>query len=383
MPSARDRNRIELTPSAWIDPAEWEAATTVTHLRYLNHVGETAVRLKRSELRRGIGADGAPLAPVRRESRPDGATGKPLDPHYGASRSVANLRAAVGLAKGTVTLWWTGRVRGLAFGAILGYHARGEVRGAPVRDVLDLTEGDLEKLQADARRFWKLITRASVSTVPRLRIPPAARPQAVKYPHLGQFLATPGPAKPVRRKPLRQAQSATLPATGPVAELTPSGQKRLAKAVEYAQSKGVTIVANAANDIEASKGENSWKIPGMYHAGTKTIYLNQRSPYWDDPAATMAEARKINWLSSDRPAHVIIHEVGHAEHHKAVGTVVYNQVRAQVFTPEEKAVAGRVSRYAATKPIEIVPEVYAGLVAGKQYDSEVMALYASLRGPTP
>ena len=201
---------------------------------------------------------------------------------------------------------------------------------------------------------------------------------------------TPPPGKKVPKPdPGRLAQQGDplkLPA-GQVAELTEAGKKRIAKAVEYARSRGVDVEPNAADDIEASKGDQAYNVAGMYHAGTRKVYINQRSPYWNDPAATMSKAGKDGptgpWLSTDRPAHIIIHEVGHAEHHKAVGTTRYQEIRAREFTPEEKAVARRVSRYAATKPIEIIPEVYAGLVAGKRYDDEVMALYEELGGPRP
>lgn len=200
--TARDRNRIEFSPADWIGSDEWEAAPEALRLRLLTHAAEVAVRLKRQELRKGIGADGAPLDPVLPSSRPDGATGPPLDPHYGRSRSVRNLRSSIGLKAGTVTLWWTGvvvrrrhgRVVGrIAFGAILGYHARGEVPRAPVRNVLDLTETDWRKLQEDARRFWRLINRVRDAIPPG--IPVAAQPLATKYPHLTEFLGPPSLAR--------------------------------------------------------------------------------------------------------------------------------------------------------------------------------------------
>jgi hypothetical protein len=184
------------------------------------------------------------------------------------------------------------------------------------------------------------------------------------------------------RSRLRNAQASTVESevAGPVSKLSQSGQKRLQKAIDYAKSKGVSVVGTAADDIQAAKGDVYWKIPGMYHAGTRTIYLNERSPYWNNPDSIMRESNRIGWLSTDRPSHVVIHEVAHAEHHSSVGTAKYQMTRSAKYSESEKAIASRVGRYAATQPIELIPEVRAGLVAGKSYDSEVMSLYRKYGG---
>jgi hypothetical protein len=128
-----------------------DSATPAQRRRALDHARDTALRLKRRELRRGKGVDGRPLKPVQPASRPDGAKGPPLSPHQAESRSQRWLRATIGAKAGTVTLWWSH-----GWGRILGYHARGEVRGAPVRDVIGLTAADRRAFDAELARWWKL-----------------------------------------------------------------------------------------------------------------------------------------------------------------------------------------------------------------------------------
>jgi hypothetical protein len=280
--TARDRNRIELKPAGWIDPGEWDAAPESIRLRFLGHVGEVATRLKREELRKGIGADGAKLKPVRPSSRPDGAGGPPLDPHYGESRSVQNLKHSVGRKAETVTLWWTGRSRGISFGAILGYHARGEVRGAPVRDVLDLTEADHRKVREDGRRFWKLIARPAVRQAPAPPVPPvapsrvvpprarpgtiptAARPLAENYPHLAGFLQTPQPVKP----PPLQPQALPRPKNR-VASMTPTAT--LAQPSVPTRPPTPAVAANVAPPAKVLPGRPIAERLAAYSEGDRHV----------------------------------------------------------------------------------------------------------------
>jgi hypothetical protein len=185
-----DGNAIVLDAASWVDPAAWAKAPEHARSRYLKRCGELAIARKRGELRRGLGVDGKPLAAVKPSSRPDHATGKPLDPHYGASRSVRLIRAHVGARGGTVTLAWSH-----GFGRILGYHAAGTVPGAPVRDVLGLTQASERWIKAEARAFWRNLT--THHGVVRLPGAPGAAPAPLQRP---------------RPLPMRPARRAALPA---------------------------------------------------------------------------------------------------------------------------------------------------------------------------
>lgn len=194
MPSAPTdrRPRIVLPVASWIDPRQWADAPEATRRRLLEHVAARALARKRSELLRGIGADGAKLEPVSPRSRPDGAKGPPLAPHRAGSRAYRNLKTSIGLKAGTVTLWWAGRIGRYGTGTILLFHALGVVIGAYQRDVLGIAPAGLRALQAEARRFWRLVHRPA----PRQRVRPELDSGPVRVPVAA---VVPGPLAAVAR----------------------------------------------------------------------------------------------------------------------------------------------------------------------------------------
>lgn len=155
-----DLNSCVLDVASWLPPREWAAAPDPLKRRLLGRAGELATRAKRRQIALGIGSDGQPLAKVARRSRRDHATGKPLDPHYGESRSVKWIRDSPGLKGGTVTLWWSH-----GFGRILGYHARGEVVGAYLRNIIEFYPTALKRLQQDVRHYWRVLLRTHAFVV--------------------------------------------------------------------------------------------------------------------------------------------------------------------------------------------------------------------------
>lgn len=173
-----DRPNILLKAAEWLPAGQWERASDRIKRRWLEAVGELAVARKRSELRRGIGVDGRKLHPVSPRSRPDGATGPPLTPHRGMSRTVRNLRHKIGLKGGTVTLYWLGRVGRTGWGTILLYHAQGVVIGTYLRDVLGLTKASMRRLKGDARRLWRRL----MGSVPKPPDNPVQVPHRARRP---------------------------------------------------------------------------------------------------------------------------------------------------------------------------------------------------------
>jgi hypothetical protein len=116
---------------------------------YWNRLGELAQAAHRAQSRAGIGSDGSRLAKVK-DKRPDGAMGPPLSPHQADSRTQRNLAFSVG--REGVTLWWRG-----GWGRILGYHANGEVIGAPIRDVLGFSPRFAARVKRQATTYWRNI----------------------------------------------------------------------------------------------------------------------------------------------------------------------------------------------------------------------------------
>lgn len=192
-----DKNAIVLEG---LFPAEpWGRASSRDRAAAMRFARDSAEGLLKGQVRLGIGRDGKPLKAVKAASRPDGADGKPLDPHYGESRTVRWLRSSAGLATRGVTLWWSH-----GWGRILGYHAEGArlMRGGkavgrlPVRDVRGLSPANERKLRAACRRWISL--RVSPSRRERLRItsavadlPKVARDLVAAKPYLASYLTRP------------------------------------------------------------------------------------------------------------------------------------------------------------------------------------------------
>ena len=150
MPKFNQRLTDEITP----DDESWKHATQAERLAYFKRAGKLAVPLKRSELSRAIGANGRRMAP-RKRPRPDGAAGPVLTPHRDDSRTMRLLDAHAD-PRGMTLYWRSGHsnVQRLPWGTILGFHARGEVKGAPARDVR-LSKRGINALRVEMVRWWQ------------------------------------------------------------------------------------------------------------------------------------------------------------------------------------------------------------------------------------
>lgn len=135
------------------DDPTWRNAPPALRLAFHRKAGEVAVEVKRGELSRGIGANGRRMAP-RKRPRADGANGPVLLPHRADSRTV-RLLAAHSDPSGITLFWRSGhsRAQRLSWGTVLGFHAAGQVKGAPVRDVR-LSKRGVGLVRERMRRWW-------------------------------------------------------------------------------------------------------------------------------------------------------------------------------------------------------------------------------------
>ena len=131
----------------------WRSATAADRKALYEFAGRLAVAEKRAELARAIGSDGRRME-ARKRPRPDGANGPVLTPHDERSRT-ARLMAARAWAGGVTLFWHSGIGKGqrTPWGTILGYHADGKVKGAPVRDVR-LSGRGIGRVRAEVARWW-------------------------------------------------------------------------------------------------------------------------------------------------------------------------------------------------------------------------------------
>lgn len=119
------------------------------------------------------------------------------------------------------------------------------------------------------------------------------------------------------------------------------------------------------------------------------VMVNLRNEYWDDPVKWGRASLDQEVNSTDHPAGVLIHELGHVVLHPLTQDkiVAWAEDRlskdAPVSVDDAPEVARKVGRYASTSPFEFLAEVFAGLVTGRTFDEDVMKFYRWLGGKVP
>jgi hypothetical protein len=177
------------------DPA-WKTASPALRREFYRVAGDLAVTEKRKELARAIGSNGRRMR-ARKEPRKDGANGPVLTPHDAASRT-ARLMAARAWDAGCTLFWHSGIRKGQAkpWGVILGYHAAGKVKGAPIRDVRLSTKG-IGAVRKAMATWWAARVKpkaAAQKTAPERGKSATRKAQAEltkKYRFLKQYLRDP------------------------------------------------------------------------------------------------------------------------------------------------------------------------------------------------
>lgn len=109
------------------------------------------------------------------------------------------------------------------------------------------------------------------------------------------------------------------------------------------------------------------------------IFLNPAYSQWGQLEQDVKLQFSKNYWSTDNKHHVIFHESGHLAHY-ANNPLVYLQLYGKELSPKDVLIAKKVSLYAVKSKLEFVAEVFAGLVAGKKFDDDIMKLYISLGG---
>jgi hypothetical protein len=162
----------------------WEAARPAARRAYGPILAAELARVKQGELAAGLDHAGRRLKAIRPRTweqrariyrfSPGGWQGPPLMPQseYSRTRRLLRVRAAGALVVGDWPRW----------GRILGYHARGEVKGAPVRDVVGVSaRGRRAAIRLAADRWHREVGNWPDPIVTGVA-PPAARPPAAGAP---------------------------------------------------------------------------------------------------------------------------------------------------------------------------------------------------------
>jgi hypothetical protein len=98
-------------------------------------------------------------------------------------------------------------------------------------------------------------------------------------------------------------------------------------------------------------------------------------------AIVKGKVATTDWFSTSEPGGIFVHEAGHAGHYRKLGREGFKKVEKLKLKGVDLKTAAKVSDYAKTSAIEFVAETFAGLLTGKKYDKDVMALYKMHKGP--
>jgi hypothetical protein len=168
--------------------------------------------------------------------------------------------------------------------------------------------------------------------------------------------------------------------------------------IEKAKEKGV--VADIAVSISSKA---NWA--GRFVVDKDKIELSEHYvKQFSNPEMKSAEVRGYSSVSRyDHPESLLVHELAHVQHFNSLKEQFGKDAAYQhfltwcggvkrlesvpVLNSDEytglafKKIAGTVSQYAATNPLEFVAEVYTGRKYGKDYSDNVNAMYAAFGGP--
>lgn len=143
---------------------------------------------------------------------------------------------------------------------------------------------------------------------------------------------------------------------------------------EYEPVFGKKKKNNVAEAIKAAETmgykAHEWKpsSPSLSAAvfSNGALHINANHKFWSDPVEKMKFNHASGQLSSDSPAHVIHHEIGH---------VMYDPPDNFFHMAHRDLAKDNVSKYAGVNPKELVSEVHAGMMGGKKYSPEVMNVF--------
>jgi hypothetical protein len=150
----------------------------------------------------------------------------------------------------------------------------------------------------------------------------------------------------------------------------------------------VKINGNASDSIINDVGIRQAALaPIAYDSNTRSVDINERCRFWDDPKKYMRQFHHYGMFSSADPRHMEMHEVGHAKHHYEQAAL-YDELKAMggIWPGEPRGLATRLSDRAGESPIEFVAEFYAARRLQVVLDHELLAqlelLYQGFGGPS-
>jgi len=152
----------------------------------------------------------------------------------------------------------------------------------------------------------------------------------------------------------------------------------------------VKVDASAAHAIIANGGQwDAAHLPIAYDPDTRTIEINERCRFWNQPRKYMRRFYTNNKrFCSPNPGHLEAHEVAHSKHHH-FAEATYNALRTRGGiwpSRQQHELASYLSKRAAGSPLEFVAEFYAARLLKSEVSADRLAdferMYRAFEGPS-
>jgi hypothetical protein len=145
------------------------------------------------------------------------------------------------------------------------------------------------------------------------------------------------------------------------------------------------LTTDLAETYKDASYSNAYAVATTSQTGKIQMIFNSKLYNRPDDQLVMTSAGDVRskWTSS---ADTFAHEYAHNVHIKSIGLEETRRLKTELFGKEQegatnKEIAGEVSRYAQTNPLEFVAETFAGHIGGKKYSKNVYNLYKKFGGP--
>jgi hypothetical protein len=122
------------------------------------------------------------------------------------------------------------------------------------------------------------------------------------------------------------------------------------------------------------------KVTAFFDVGDDVLFVNPDKEAWSkDVERVRSDLFASGWLSSGHRCHGVFHEIGHKMHYLQSPHLFDEDPD---FSEEARfELEDKVSRYAMKDPVEFVAEVFAGRMAGREFDEVVDRWYRHFGGP--
>jgi lambda family phage portal protein len=135
----------------------------------------------------------------------------------------------------------------------------------------------------------------------------------------------------------------------------------------------ISLLKEKGYDLPESITAHNFESKAFGYGGSNRIGLSKGRISEADIQKGVASG----WIAQ---GNIVLHEHGHNLHQKSAGDS-YDRLKSWPYRDSQRPIAAKVSRYAASNPVEFVAETFGAHVSGKTIPEDVRRLYVQMKGP--